>query len=264
MAILQNGFRDFSSGVRMFGATVSNSAYPYALIGNTDKASLKRNLTAGEGFSNRLVSVPSGYRMQYAYVQPQKAGGLKSFRESEGVATATAQIAGGKNAVGSSAGSSTVTGTAQLVVSGSGTATGSATVTGNLKAALAGAGSSAGSSTVSGSIGALAWCQGAASGVATATLTRYATGRLAGSIAPAVTLEASSFSSHLLDAEDIETGMTLRQAMRLVAAATAGKVSGAAGSTVTIRGAVADSKSRIVATVDASGNRSAIAYDLSD
>lgn len=60
----------------------------------------------------------------------------------------------------------------------------------------------------------------------------------------------------------IETGLTPRQAMRLITAAVAGKLSGAATVTVTIRNAVADDSNRITATVDADGNRSAIVYDL--
>lgn len=67
----------------------------------------------------------------------------------------------------------------------------------------------------------------------------------------------------LLDlAAGVETGLTLRQAMRLLAAAAAGELSGAATTTIVIRNAVADSKDRITATVDSSGNRSAITVDL--
>ncbi len=74
---------------------------------------------------------------------------------------------------------------------------------------------------------------------------------------------ANQTTDALLDrANAVETGLTLRQAMRLIAAALAGKVSGAATTTVTIRNAVADSKDRLVATVDADGNRSAITTDL--
>ena len=74
---------------------------------------------------------------------------------------------------------------------------------------------------------------------------------------------ANEIADALLDrANAIETGLTLRQALRLIAAADAAKMSGAATATVTIRNAVADSKDRIVATVDADGNRSAITYDL--
>ena len=71
------------------------------------------------------------------------------------------------------------------------------------------------------------------SGVASFTAIRYATGSIAGSFAPAVTLEAAGFSSYLLDQEDVESGLTLRQALRLVTAATAGKISG--GGTATIK-----------------------------
>lgn len=64
-------------------------------------------------------------------------------------------------------------------------------------------------------------------------------------------------------ANAIETGLTPRQAHRLEAAAAAAKLSGAATNTVTIRNAVADSKNRIVATVDANGNRTAVTTDVS-
>jgi len=60
----------------------------------------------------------------------------------------------------------------------------------------------------------------------------------------------------------VETSYTLRQALRLVLAACAGKLSGAATTTNTIRD-VGDAKNRIVATVDADGNRSAVTLDVS-
>ena len=64
-------------------------------------------------------------------------------------------------------------------------------------------------------------------------------------------------------ANGVETGLTLRQAIKLITAAVAGKLSGAATTSVVIRNAVADNKDRITATVDTSGNRSAIIYDIS-
>lgn len=67
---------------------------------------------------------------------------------------------------------------------------------------------------------------------------------------------------NILDRTDgVETSFTLRQALRLMLAALAGKLSGAATSTVTIRD-VNDSKNRLVATVDADGNRSAVTKDV--
>jgi hypothetical protein len=62
---------------------------------------------------------------------------------------------------------------------------------------------------------------------------------------------------------EVEPGISLKHALRLTLAALAGKVSGAAGTTVTFRNP-ADTKNRITATVDASGNRSAVSTDLSD
>jgi hypothetical protein len=75
---------------------------------------------------------------------------------------------------------------------------------------------------------------------------------------------AAQNADALLDrANGIEVGLTPRQALRLIAAALAGELSGAATTTITIRNAVAGSKDRIVATVDPDGNRSALVYDLS-
>ncbi len=74
---------------------------------------------------------------------------------------------------------------------------------------------------------------------------------------------ASANADALLDRADaIETGLTPRQALRLLASALAGKLSGAATTTITIRN-TADSKTRITATVDSDGNRSAVTYDVS-
>lgn len=73
----------------------------------------------------------------------------------------------------------------------------------------------------------------------------------------------SEAATALLDAANaIETGLTVRGALRLIAAATAGKLSGASTGTNTFRNAVQDSKNRIVATVDGDGNRSAITTDV--
>ncbi len=73
---------------------------------------------------------------------------------------------------------------------------------------------------------------------------------------------AAQNAAGLLDlASAIETGLTMRGAMRLIVAANAGKVSGAETTSVIIRNAVADSKARITATVDSNGNRTVVATD---
>ncbi len=72
---------------------------------------------------------------------------------------------------------------------------------------------------------------------------------------------AAENAAALMDLSNgIETSITPRQAMRLMLAAMAGKVSGAGTTTVVIRN-VGDSKDRITATVDADGNRSAVTTD---
>ena len=63
-------------------------------------------------------------------------------------------------------------------------------------------------------------------------------------------------------ANGIETGLTPRQAIRVIGSTTGGKLSGAGSGTETFRNAVADSTNRVVATVDSSGNRTAISYTL--
>lgn len=66
----------------------------------------------------------------------------------------------------------------------------------------------------------------------------------------------------LAAANGVETGMTVLQALRLIASTTGGKLSGAGTGTEIFRNAVADSANRVTATVDSSGNRSAITYSL--
>lgn len=79
----------------------------------------------------------------------------------------------------------------------------------------------------------------------------------------ATPLSPEGLSIELLDNQDIETGFSLRESMRLMLATLAGELSGAPGTTITIRN-VGDTKDRIVATVDSNGNRSALTYDVSD
>lgn len=68
----------------------------------------------------------------------------------------------------------------------------------------------------------------------------------------------------LLDlANGVETGLTLRQALRAIAAEALGKIGGVGTNTVTARAAITDSKVRVTATLDSSGNRTGVATDLS-
>ena len=261
MGLLQNGYRDASAGVRIFGATASNNAYPYTLPANTDKTGTKRNIFTAEGYSPKS-GIPSGHLHPSSWMLPQTAGGLSSHSEAIGVASWSGNIAAGRNIAGAFDGVAAFTGTGQLVVSGSGTFAGVAAFDGNIIAALAAAGTFDGVASFSGATTAYGNILGVFTGVASFEAVRYATGSISGSFAPAITLEAAGFSSYLLDSEDIESGLTLRQALRLVTAATAGKISGGGTATVTIRNAVADGVDRIISDVDSNGNRTSITYDL--
>jgi len=63
-------------------------------------------------------------------------------------------------------------------------------------------------------------------------------------------------------ADGVETGMTPRQALRVIASATAGKSAGLDTTTATYQNAQVGSKDRITATVDQYGNRTAVTLDM--
>lgn len=79
----------------------------------------------------------------------------------------------------------------------------------------------------------------------------------------AATIGPAGPAGSVLD-EFIEVGLTLKQALRLIAAATAGKTAFSGANIITYRNAVADSKNRIAATVTETGERTAITHDLTD
>lgn len=72
----------------------------------------------------------------------------------------------------------------------------------------------------------------------------------------------STADALLVRTDGVETGFTPQDTLRLMLSSVAAKLSGAATTTVSIRD-VNDTKDRIVATVDANGNRTATTYDVS-
>jgi hypothetical protein len=89
------------------------------------------------------------------------------------------------------------------------------------------------------------------------TAAKFATGAID---ANALAASAASEIATAVVGATIEGTETVQGVLRLVRAATVGKLAGAATNTVTIRDA-ADTKNRITATVDADGNRSAVTTD---
>jgi hypothetical protein len=112
---------------------------------------------------------------------------------------------------------------------------------------------------VGGTVGVVNSLLAMAPGIITAS--RFAAGAIdAAALATDAVNEIANGIFDLADA--IETGLTFRNSTRLIAAACAGKASGLATTTAVYRNAVADSKDRITATVDADGNRTGITTDL--
>jgi len=99
MGLLTNGYRDVIGVFRIYGATISNNAYPYIARGNYDRTGMKRNLTAGEGITDDKVGVPLGYGMK-GWIMPQKAGMISARTEGISLDT-TASILAGKALEGS-------------------------------------------------------------------------------------------------------------------------------------------------------------------
>ncbi len=169
------------------------------------------------------ASVPSGYRPGVALVAALSDGGLAGWvRDAIGSATNTAAMGRGFAAA-----------TLTAVASAQGYAYGAIRI----------AGESVG-------VAAAAWSGTFGRGVIRATVE--------------IGSRPSAFdvASEIMDVQLIEPGMTLRKALRLLTAVSAGKISGAAGSTITIRN-VPDTKDRVVAGVDANGNRLTVTTDLS-
>jgi hypothetical protein len=102
---------------------------------------------------------------------------------------------------------------------------------------------------------------GASAGAATVQTDILARARLTAMLSIGSRPSAVDIAGEILDVQELEGGLSLREALRIMAAALAGKVSGAGGSTVTIRAAETDHKARITATVDANGNRTAVTLD---
>jgi len=72
--------------------------------------------------------------------------------------------------------------------------------------------------------------------------------------------DQDTIATALLDlANGVESGKTLRQTLRIMAAIIGGKISGAGTGTETFRG-LDDSADRAVVTVDQNGNRTAVSY----
>ena len=230
------------------------------LRSNWSNAGARRNFAYQDRSTDALeyFGVPSGYGGK-GWILPIEAGYLSSVNVIDGVGTFTGSGALGKNGAATISGTGTLTVTGQLVVSGSATITSVATVTGNAFAALNGTATISCTTSTTFAITAKGWVTAALTGTATVSGTRYATGALEADITPFTELSPTSLAAAVW-AQALEAGYTAEEMMRVMAAAMAGEVSGAGTSTIVIRD-IGDTKDRITATVDGSGNRTAVTLD---
>ena len=204
MGLLQNGYRHNLTG-RIAGATNLDGWNPSAGVYVKHRTAASRNQFAGPAITDDLAAVPAGARPPVAWIMARKAGGLAAHNEARGSAGAVLAMASGINIVGSAAGATiTASGTLQLVVSMLGTSACAALAEGNIRAALLLAGVASGQGSQAATIGALAWAVGSAAGSASATLVRYATGRLAGSITPFTDLSPQNLAAAVIAAAQAE------------------------------------------------------------
>jgi hypothetical protein len=239
MALLGNVSQNQRNPQRHFGLLSAGTAFVQGNeMGGWRQHGMSKNFSLHDGqpTGGKKTGYPSGRMHPYSWSMPLKTGGMAAILTAEGSSTATA-----------------------IPISLVGTIAGTATATGSIAAPTAAVGTSAGIATATADRTAIAWCYGTSAGTGTATIVSYATGQLQGAIAPAVDLDAASFSTYLLDTELVETGLTVRETLRIAISALGGKVA-ISGNTVTFRD-VNDTVDRITATTDSNGQRTAVTLD---
>lgn len=233
---------------------------------NWSQSGAVRNQFAG-GYDS-YNGTPRGYSHPYAWIMPTKDGGMATtaggIAGSGAISNADAVRGGPVTAtlsgVGtiSSASAALVTAIAATLAGVGAVSNADMALASALAATLTGTGAIS-SAQLDAIVGMIASLSG--TGAMSPDLTEL--GHLSADISPFTELSPENLANQILDANEIELGYSLREAMRLVLSALAGKVSGAETTTVTIRN-ITDGKSRIVATVDANGNRTEVTYDVED
>lgn len=252
---LNNSWGSFSNGTATAGAYAGN---------------LKQNFAKDAAWfgyyelgASSNQSIPVGYDYTSAFFPAVKEGGIAATERisGRGVIVATAlrvRLSQSTiNGVASiTASLASLTPAAATIVS-SGAVTAAITAISKAQASLAGVGS------ISANLISRVPLAASIVGVGSLTPNLKGVGRLEAEITSVTALSPQGLAEALLENNDIETGYNLKEALRLILASVAGKLSGAETTTITIRN-VPDSKNRIVATVDSNGNRTAVTYDVGD
>lgn len=225
-----------------------------------------RNQYAG-GYSN-FSATPRGYTPPYSWILSSKAGGISTSAErmaAELTKTNALLGSGLPMESGMSATLAITDGALGLIVALEAALAASNTITNADLAASAGlaASLSASGQLSNVELGAIVSMVTALQASGQLNATALVGAFMEWNVGGPTELSPEGLAQSLLDDTDIETGYSMKEALRLILSACAGKVSGAETTTVTIRN-VTDGTSRVVATVDANGNRTSITYNVGD
>lgn len=225
---------------------------------------VKNNIYTGTTVDQK-TGIPSGTKIPGSILMPVKDGGMSSFTLMKAEGNLTAQAEAGLNLEASLSASGDLQANLGLILN----LLANLSASGNLTTAQLGAvADMTANLTASGTfttaqLGAIIDLSAELS--ASGSLNGFCTSlaNMVANIGGAEPLSPQGLATALLDNSDIESGYSMREILKLLSAAMAGKLSGAPGTTITIKN-VNDNKNRIVATVDANGNRTSVIYDVSD
>ena len=256
MALIGNYTLLNRTSIRTFaGTATSMTAFNYS-----PPASLRNRLSK----YGQTSGTPYGYLAPVSWVLPNAGGAMGFYADQITLVATNADAKMGRNMVASSALVLTLTNAqADQIVA----LTGSATLTlavsnGALSAGVQAVASSSMSISGIALLGGIIPVTASASCVLTPSVTLTAFAFMEAEAGGATPLSPEGLAAELLDNQDIETGYSTRESLRLILSALVGKVSGAETTTVTIRD-INDTINRIVATVDANGNRTSVTKDVS-
>lgn len=248
-----------------WGTFLNGTSAAGAYVGNLRQNFEKENVWFGSAFLgvSQNQSVPSGYNLGSAIQLAIKNGGIASNQRIRGIGVLSASALEVKLSQSSISASGTVTADLQSFIPVAASVTGTGLVSASLRAVSRMTSSINGAGSISASLKASVPMEVVITATGSLAPGLSGVGRLEAEITSVTALSPQGLAEALLENNDIETGYNLKEALRLILASVAGKLSGAETTTITIRN-VPDSKNRIVATVDSNGNRTAVTYDVGD
>lgn len=254
LSVLNKSLARFTNGTATAGAYAANTRANFQ-----NPAVNKSRIIYWSGSQ----AEPDGYNIGEAIYPALKGKALSSFTPILGEGSVSGVLWEVKLSEAALSGSASVAGDLAVLSPAEAALSGSATLSADLIAVAGLLATLAGTGSVTADIGAVVPMEGALSGQGSASVNLTGTARLEAEITPFTDLSPEGLAGSLLDSSEIESGYSLREALRLILSSVAGKLSGGGTSTITIR-SITDGTNRIVATVDANGNRSSVTYDVGD